>query len=122
MLVVALRGLGFALTEGQAGEVVRDKDFIQLKSGPFNLNLVFAPHGIESFAEAWSRRIEVERFPVCHPDDIIRSKGRPTAPRIGNHCLGSKLFVIIGARSGMRAVSPADWTVRAFDEQTGRAF
>ncbi len=70
----ALRDLGFALTESQAEEIRRGKDFIQLKSGPFDLDLVFAPDGIETFEQAWSRRIEIEGFPVCHPDDIIRSK------------------------------------------------
>jgi hypothetical protein len=25
-------------------------------------------------ADAWSRHIDVEGFPVCHPDDIIASK------------------------------------------------
>jgi hypothetical protein len=73
-LVLALRELGFALTEEQAGEVRRGKDFIQLKNGPFDLDLVFAPDGIETFAEAWDRRVDVEGFPVCHLDDIIRSK------------------------------------------------
>jgi hypothetical protein len=36
--------------------------------------LIFAPNGIDSFAQAWVRRVEVEGFPVCHPDDIINSK------------------------------------------------
>lgn len=70
----ALLELGFALTEEQAKELRRGKDFIQLKNGPFDLDLVFAPDGIETFDEAWRRRVEVEGFPVCHPDDIIRSK------------------------------------------------
>lgn len=73
-LVVALRELGFDLTEPQASDIRRGKDFIQLKNGPFDLDLIFAPDGIETFAEAWARRVEVEGFPVCHPDDIIRSK------------------------------------------------
>lgn len=72
--VRALRELRFELTESQAEEIGRGKDFVQLKSGPFDLDLVFAPDGIESFAEAWRRHLEVEGFPVCHPDDIIRSK------------------------------------------------
>ena len=42
--------------------------------GPFDLDLIFAPDGIESFAEAWQRHVDVEGFPVCHPDDIIASK------------------------------------------------
>ena len=39
----------------------------------------FGRHGvrylfIESFDAAWRRRVEVEGFPACHPDDIIASK------------------------------------------------
>lgn len=70
----ALRDLGFTLTDAQADEIRRGKDFVQLKDGPFDLDLVFAPDGIETFEAAWTRRVEVEGFPVCHPDDIIRSK------------------------------------------------
>src|ERR1051326_9146425 len=73
-LIDALRQLGFGLTEQQALEIERGKDFVQLKNGPFDLDLVFAPDGIERFEDAWSRRIEVEGFPVCHIDDIIASK------------------------------------------------
>ncbi len=28
----------------------------------------------ERFEDAWQRRVEIEGFPVCHPDDIITSK------------------------------------------------
>ena len=70
----ALRDLAFALTDDQAAEIGRGKDFVQLKNGPFDLDLVFAPDGIEDFEQAWRRRVDVEGFPVCHPDDIIRSK------------------------------------------------
>jgi len=73
-LVAALVELGFALTDTQSAEIVEGKDFIQLKNGPFDLDLVFAPDGIERFADAWARRVEVEGFPVCHLDDIIASK------------------------------------------------
>lgn len=73
-LVAAVRELGFALNEEQIAEMTRGKDFIQLKNGPFDLDLVFAPDGIERFDDAWRRRVEVEGFPVCHPDDIIASK------------------------------------------------
>lgn len=88
-LVAALRELGFALTDDQASEVERGKDFVQLKNGPFDLDLVFAPDGIERFEDAWSRRIDVEGFPVCHLDDIIaskvssnRQKDRESLPRL----------------------------------------
>jgi hypothetical protein len=88
-LVAALRELGFTLTAAQAEEIERGKDFVQLKNGPFDLDLVFAPDGIENFASAWARHVEVEGFPVCHPDDIIaskqaanRAKDRETLPRL----------------------------------------
>ena len=73
-LLLALLELGFVFTSAQAEEVKRGKDFIQLKNGPFDLDLVFAPDGIERFEEAWTRHVEVEGFPVCHIDDIIASK------------------------------------------------
>ena len=73
-LVIALRELGFQLTEFQAGEIVSGKDFIQLKNGPFDVDLIYAPDGIERFEDAWKRRVIVEGFPVCHLDDIIASK------------------------------------------------
>ena len=57
-LVPALRQLGFALTPEQAAEIERGKDFVQLKSGPFDLDLVFAPDGIERFDDAWARHVE----------------------------------------------------------------
>jgi hypothetical protein len=73
-LVAAIRELGFDLSATEADEILRGKDFVQLKNGPFDLDLVFVPDGIERFADAWSRHIDVEGFPVCHPDDIIASK------------------------------------------------
>ena len=73
-LVTALSELGFALSDEQAAEIRRGKDFVQLKNGPFDLDLIFAPDGIESFEQAWNRRVDVEGFSVCHPVDIIASK------------------------------------------------
>jgi hypothetical protein len=70
-------------------EIERGKDFVQLKNGPFDLDLIFAPDGIEHFEDAWDRRVAVEGFPVCHPDDIIaskqaagRAKDRESLPRL----------------------------------------
>ena len=88
-MVAALRELGFAVTGDQAEEIVRGKDFVQLKNGPFDLDLVFAPDGIERFQDAFRRRVDVEGFPVCSLDDIIaskvasnRAKDRETLPRL----------------------------------------
>ncbi len=80
-LVSALRELGFQLTYEQAAEVELGKDFVQLKNGPFDLDLIFAPDGIERFEDAWQRRVDVEGFPVCHPDDIIASKAAANRQR-----------------------------------------
>jgi len=70
----ALRELGFPLTPDQAAQIEHGKDFVQIRSGPFDIDLVFAPDGIERFEDAWQRHVEVEGFPVCHLDDIIASK------------------------------------------------
>ena len=63
-IVAALRDLAFPLTEAEAVEIERGKDFVQIRSGPFDVDLVFAPDGIERFADAWSRRIDIDGFPV----------------------------------------------------------
>jgi len=72
--VSALRDLGFSLDEDESKEILRGKDFVQLKNGPFDLDLIFAPDGIERFDDAWRRHLDVGGFPVCHIDDIIASK------------------------------------------------
>ena len=80
-LISALREIRFSLSDDQAAEIERGKDFIQLKNGPFDLDLVFAPDGIERFEDAWQRRVDVEGFPVCHLDDIIASKAAANRAR-----------------------------------------
>jgi hypothetical protein len=88
-LVLALHELGFSLTADLEQEIERGKDFVQLKNGPFDMDLVFAPDGIERFEDAWQRRVEERGFPVCHLDDIIaskeaasRQKDRESLPRL----------------------------------------
>ena len=72
--VAALRALGFDLSADEVAQIEGGKDFVQLKNGPFDVDLVFSPDGIERFEDAWQRHVEVEGFPVCHIDDIIASK------------------------------------------------
>lgn len=48
--------------------------FVQLKTGPFDLDLIFAPDGIESFDHAKSRAVREDIFPVANLRDIIASK------------------------------------------------
>ncbi len=73
-IVRALIELGFEIDSTATAEITRGKDFVQLKDGPFDLDLVFAPDGIENFDEARSRRIVVDGFPVANIRDIIASK------------------------------------------------
>ena len=73
-VVAGLAALGFSLTAAEEADLERGKDFVQLRNGPFDLDLVFAPDGIERFEDAWARHVDIEGFPVCHPDDIIASK------------------------------------------------
>ncbi len=73
-LVTALLELGFILDDNTQAEIIRGKDFVQLKDGPFDLDLIFAPDGIESFSVAKSRFIQEDIFPVANLRDIIASK------------------------------------------------
>ncbi len=88
-LTRALRELGFEIATDQAAEIERGKDFIQLKNGPFDVDLVYAPDGIDSFEKAWRNASEISGLPVCSIDDIIaskqasgRQKDRETLPRL----------------------------------------
>jgi hypothetical protein len=74
-IVAALRELGFPVDVQLERELVQGKDFVQIRTGPFDLDLVFAPDGIETYAEAKGRaRLIDGRFPVASLEDIIRSK------------------------------------------------
>jgi hypothetical protein len=52
--------------------ISKPKRFV--RNGPFDLDLLFAPDGIETFDDAWKRHVEVEGFMVCSLDNIIASK------------------------------------------------
>jgi hypothetical protein len=71
---ISLAELGFPLTPQHRREIEQGKDFVQLRYGPFDLDLVFAPDGIETFTAAETRGLTVQGIRVCHIDDIIRSK------------------------------------------------
>ena len=73
-IVASLRELGFEIDETLAQEITRGKDFVQIKNGPFDVDLVFAPDGIESYEEAKSRMDDSTGFPVLNIRDIIASK------------------------------------------------
>lgn len=71
----ALRTLGFELDPVLTGSILAGSEIVLLKAGPFALDLIYAPDGIESFEGAKSRSVlEGGRFPVASLDDIIASK------------------------------------------------
>jgi hypothetical protein len=73
-IVVALRQVGFEISSDLEREIIAGKDFVQIKTGPFDVDLVFAPDGIESFAEAKARGLSEGIFRVASLRDIIASK------------------------------------------------
>ena len=73
-IVAALRDIGFALSAGDERDIVAGKDFVQIGDGPFDIDLVFAPDGIEEFAAAARRAETIENFRVMAIADIIASK------------------------------------------------
>jgi hypothetical protein len=73
-IVSALRAAGFEISPEVEQAIVAGKDFVQIKTGPFDVDLVFAPDGIASFAEAKKRGVTVEIFHIANLRDIIASK------------------------------------------------
>lgn len=73
-IVAALQEMGFALSDADRADIIGGKDFVQISSGPFDVDLVFAPDGIESYDAAAKNAVRVENFPVMAIADIIASK------------------------------------------------
>jgi hypothetical protein len=73
-ITAALRELGFDIGADLGRELVAGKDFVQIKTGPFDVDLVFAPDGINSFAEAKTRGLTEGVFHIANLCDIIASK------------------------------------------------
>jgi hypothetical protein len=73
-IVAALRKIGFEINSELEREIVAGKDFVQIKTGPFDIDLVFAPDGITSFEDAESRGLTEGIFRVANLKDIITSK------------------------------------------------
>jgi len=80
-IVDALVEIGFPVTVEMEAEIVRGKDFVQIKNGPFDIDLVFAPDGIESYDVAKERVDLSSGFPVANINDIIESKRAAGRPR-----------------------------------------
>ena len=83
-IVSALSDLGFEINNIVEADILRGKDFVQIKNGPFDIDLVFAPDGIESYDEAKARIDMSSGFPVANIRDIIESKRAAKRPRDAN--------------------------------------
>jgi hypothetical protein len=73
-IVAALRKLDFPLEAELEQAIIQGRDFVQIKTGPFDVDLVFAPDGISSFVEAKARSLLVDGFHIANLRDIIASK------------------------------------------------
>jgi len=73
-IVRALRRLGFAVDDVLERAIVEGRDFVQIKNGPFDIDLVFAPDGLADFDRAYRRREPGNAYPIANIRDIIASK------------------------------------------------
>ena len=73
-IVAALRKIGFGIGEQLEQGIIAGNDFVQIKEGPFDVNLAFAPDGIPNFAVAKARGVKEGIFHVANLRDIIASK------------------------------------------------
>jgi hypothetical protein len=73
-IVQALRKIGFDVLPETGQALVRGDDFVQIKNGPFDLDVIFAPDGISSFADAKSRAVVLDGFRLANLRDIVASK------------------------------------------------
>lgn len=73
-IVSSLKKLGFDINTDLESEIVAGKDFVQIKTGPFDVDLVFSPDGISTFSDADSRKVVEGIFHIANLRDIIASK------------------------------------------------
>ena len=72
--LAAVVDLGFAPDAREREEILAGKDFVQLRCGPFDLDLIHAPDGFDSYDDALRFRRVVDGFPVMSLEGIILSK------------------------------------------------
>ena len=73
-VIRALKRLNFKLDEVLKTAILVGKDFIQITTGPFKLDLIHAPDGIKNYSFAKARAVQQDEFPVANLRDIIASK------------------------------------------------
>src|SRR2546423_12781523 len=83
-IVSALVEMGFEVDSNREEDIIQGKAFVQIKNGPFDIDLVFAPDGIEDYESAKARMDVSKGFPVANIRDIIESKRAAGRPRDAN--------------------------------------
>jgi hypothetical protein len=73
-IVEAMRKIGFTISSELEQDIITGKDFVQIKNGPFDIDLIFAPDGIPSFDRARGRSVTEGIFRIANLRDIIESK------------------------------------------------
>jgi len=79
-LLKALKELGFAVDKNLEEAILEGKDFIQIRGGPFPLDIIFAPDGIESYDAAQGRSKLIEGMfqmdEIDQRDEINQTKAK----------------------------------------------
>lgn len=73
-LVKALKEMGFKIGKVEEEALIKHHDFVQLSEGPFLLDIIHAPSGLEDFDKIYERKIQEGIYPVANLRDIIASK------------------------------------------------
>jgi len=72
-IVKALKKLNFDISTLTELDIIRGKDFIQFEK-PFQLDIVFAPDGFNSYDDAKRYKIIEDGYPLLNLEGIIKSK------------------------------------------------
>lgn len=91
-IVAALKSLDFEIPAEVETAILTGRDFVQIKTGPFDVDIVFAPDGIESFETAKARRIVHEGLNIASLKDIIASKRAANRPKDKNDLVQLESF------------------------------
>lgn len=85
-LVLALTDMAFVLTPNEASEIRRGKDFIQLKSGPFDLDLVSHPTASRRSKTPGAGASTSTASPCATSTTSSPANKRPIEARIASPC------------------------------------
>jgi hypothetical protein len=121
-IVAALGELQFKLSQHDVENILRGKDFVQLKNGPFDLDLNFAPTGSNISTRRGSGTLKSMDFRCATLTTSLPASEPPIESRIANRSRGLNHFVSTGCSSiqvpehklttpehAQRSVGPRSW-------------